>query len=199
MFVEVGACYFNNLDALLLDGWTGYFIEPVPLNMLKLIDKVNKNAGDKKINAIFETSAISSYNGIGKFNYVEHPRMAWWVSGIGHVASNTVHPAYLKDRGEGAEGADFLFNNTHEITTQFNTLDTFIEKYSIDSIEIMKIDVEGHELDILDNFSWKLKPRHLKIEHMICGLDPLKKILDEQGYTYTYDDEDVFAFYDGTK
>lgn len=45
-------------------------------------------------------------------------------------------------------------------------LDTILEKYKIDKIDILSIDVEGHELKVLDGFNIdKYKPSYMIIEH----------------------------------
>ena len=69
IFVEVGACDFDNLDALLHDGWRGYFIEPVPEYLHSLMQKIYNNSRGKSLDAIFENIAISDRNGTGQIRY----------------------------------------------------------------------------------------------------------------------------------
>ena len=190
VFVELGACYFDNLDKLLLDGWTGYFIEPVPHNMAKLIKKVQGRIGDAKVKANFESAVISNYDGIGEISFVSNDNLQPWVDGIAHVSSKP-HVA-LKEHDE----REFLKENLVKLKTRFMTFDSFINKYNIKNIDVLKVDVEGHELDILNSYSWKIKPKHIKIEHAITGKAPLLDILKNHGYNSYYDDEDIFAFYE---
>lgn len=190
IFVEVGSCDFDNLDALLLDGWTGYFIEPVPEYLFSLMNKIRNNCGDKPVNAFFENLAISDHNGTGQIRYYPPlDNLPWWSKGVGHIMNGSDNNAI--------EHNPNLTNYRQElkvVDTVLMTLDSFLDKHKITNIEIMKIDVEGHELDILRNYSWKVKPRHLKIEHTHAGLDALLQILRNQGYTYRFDSEDIFAF-----
>ena len=44
------------------------------------------------------------------------------------------------------------------------TLDTLIDKYDVKDIDFLKIDIEGMEYVVLDTYSWKIKPKLLKIE-----------------------------------
>lgn len=185
-FIEVGACDFDNLDALLLDGWTGYFIEPVPIYYNSLIKKVQDNSRGKNVKAYFDNCAISNFDGSGSIRYVEPDPIIPWVKGIGHVVG--------RDNNAITQNKEL---NGVIITTvdnvKFYKLDSFLNKYNINNIDIMKIDVEGHELDVLRSYSWRVKPIHLKVEYTFVGLQPLLDILIPQGYNCEYDDEDVFA------
>jgi len=72
-------------------------------------------------------------------------------------------------------------------------LDTLIKKHLIDSIEYLKIDVEGHELEILKNYSWVIKPKRLKIEHKFLRLIELVRLLADKGYATIDEVDDVYA------
>jgi len=185
-FIEIGACDFDNLDALLLDGWTGYFIEPVPVHFYSLIKKVNSTTRGKPVKAYFDNCAISCFDGTGTIRYVDPESAEWWMKGISHVAGSNNNAISLNDAVKNAKT-----RTVNDI--KFYKLDTFLNKYNIERIDIMKIDVEGHELEVLKSYSWRVKPTHLKVEHTFVGLQPLLDILIPQGYNCEYDDEDIFA------
>jgi FkbM family methyltransferase len=60
--------------------------------------------------------------------------------------------------------------NYYPITIQGSRMDSFIQDNNIDSIDILKIDVEGHSLNVLEGFGNKLKiikSLHIECEHII--------------------------------
>ena len=44
------------------------------------------------------------------------------------------------------------------------TLDALIEKHNVKEIDFLKIDIEGMEHIVLSSYSWKIKPKLMKIE-----------------------------------
>lgn len=187
VFVEIGSCDFDNLDALLKDGWTGYFIEPVHYHLSSLIRKISDDPKKLK-NAVFELAAISDRNGLGMISYLpQKENYLEWTKGVSHIATNK-RSAFTDN-----EAIVDYRDQFQTLAVPFMTLDSFIRKHNITEIDIMKVDVEGHELDIFNNYSWIIKPRHIKIEYTWVGLQPILDLLNGQGYNCTYDDEDVFA------
>ena len=84
----------------------------------------------------------------------------------------------------GAEGASHVCDDNHEgarllelpgnvnlnlreatIKVPCMKLDTLFAMYDLTEIDYMKIDVEGHELQVLRGYSWDVKPKMLKVEH----------------------------------
>lgn len=190
VFVEVGSCDFDNYDILLLDGWTGYFVEPVPEYLNSLYNRINNLSieRNKKLSCIFTKGAISNFTGEGEIRYIPPENNEWWVKGLGHV---------LGKKNNGIESRSYLINKAVTIKSQFYTLDDYFYLHSIKEVDILKIDVEGHEIEVLENYSWKIKPRHIKIEHTFVGLQNVLDILNCQGYNCFFDDEDVFGTYKG--
>ena len=81
---------------------------------------------------------------------------------------------------------------------QTMTLDDLVEKHNVKRIDMLKIDTEGTEYDILDSYSWKVKPKFIKFEfeHWIHRNIPVKKYIDMlegMGYKCTQDEHDVVA------
>lgn len=191
IFVEIGACDFDNYEILLLDGWTGYFVEPVPDYLESLYKKI-KNLSierNKQLKALFTQCAISNYCGRGEIRYIPPSECSdWWNKGIGHI--NGLKNNCIENKQE-------FIDKSKVIETDFMTLDKYIDTMSINEIDIMKIDVEGHEVEILKNYSWKVKPRHIKIEHYWCGLNPLLDLLKTNNYSFYHDSEDIYGTFKG--
>ncbi len=80
-----------------------------------------------------------------------------------------------------------------EIKVQSLKLDTFLLEHDITEVDFMKIDVEGHEMEILTTYSWNVKPKLLKIEHKHLSGNTLDRILKRQGYTLFVETDDIYA------
>ena len=184
VFVELGACDFENLTPLLMSGWKGYFIEPIPVYMESLKSNIrNQNLED---NAVFEQSAITSYNGNINMVYVTNPNEQWQ-RGISHIHT---------DNDSKNITSNLIYHNqfaNDKITVNALTLNTFVKKHNIENIDVLKIDVEGHELVILESYNWDVKPKYLKIEHKFVNDMRLTNLLTEKGYFVWQEVDDMYA------
>jgi FkbM family methyltransferase len=96
------------------------------------------------------------------------------------------------------EGTDFAYsvtvnkktisqNNFQEVQIDVNRLDTFIKQHKIEHIDLMKIDVETHEVEVLNGMAeylYKFKPTLIieVLDHEIG--DKLNKIFERTDYLY---------------
>jgi len=181
-FIEIGACDFNNLD-IYLDKGRVIFVEPIPEYRESLKRKIGNHS-----NAVFEDSAISSYDGFLDMTYILPDTAAdWWVKGISHASfssSNLIN----RNIQQG-----FNIGTPASITVPCLTLNSFLSKHQVEEIELLQIDVEGHEMEILGIYDWKIKPKQLKIEHKFNDVNIMTKLLTEKGYAVYPDEEDIYA------
>ena len=174
-FVELGVCDFSTLEPLLDNGWKGYFVEP--------IERYAKRLEGKNITK----AAISSYNGELKMYqskaYTEDKLK--WVNGISHA---------VEQQGERLLS---LPENEHLIediiTVPCYTLQTYLNINNITSIDYLKMDVEGHETDIIESYDWSVFPTFIKMEHIHIDDIKMKNILEEQGYVVSLERRDLYA------
>ena len=122
-------------------------VEPVPYN----ISLLKKNTA-KYNNIKIETSALSDKNEIKKFYYVK-PNVIeklgkHWASGIGSFDKH--HILNHKNKRFKIENSDI-----EEIELQYLTFADLINKYSIKSVDMLQIDVEGAEFEILNSIDFK--------------------------------------------
>ena len=122
-------------------------VEPVPYNVQQLIENTSKY---KNIN--IETSAISSKKGAQKFYFVKPESVKklgkHWASGIGSFDKQHI----LNHANKRFAVTDF---DIEEIDIQYLTFLDLIEKYSIFSIDLLQIDVEGAEFEILNSIDFE--------------------------------------------
>ena len=122
-------------------------VEPVPYN----IDLLKKNTHQYK-NIKIETSAVSEINEIKKFYFVSSDSVnklgKHWASGIGSF--NKQHILNHKNKRFVITDSDI-----EDIDIQYLTFSDLIKKYSIISIDLLQIDVEGAEFGILNSIDFK--------------------------------------------
>lgn len=180
IFVEIGVADFNTLVPLLHNGWRGVFVEPVPRYANKLRNEV------RDLDAVVIEAAISDHNGHTPF-LVAKP-CGTWVDGISHVASAThMGTSLLK-----LPGNEQFVESTIEVPCM--TLDSLLDSLAIDHVDFMKIDVEGHEMNILKEYSWRVKPTSMKIEHKHIDDAWMKHLLLKQGYYVQVETDDIYAW-----
>ena len=122
-------------------------VEPVPYNITLL----KKNTAKYK-NISIETSAISEKNQIKKFYYVKPDAVKklgkHWASGIGsfnkqHILNHKYKRFMISD------------SDIEQTDIQYLSFSNLIEKYSISSIDLLQIDVEGAEFEILNSIDFE--------------------------------------------
>ena len=122
-------------------------VEPVPYNI-----NVLKENTTKYKNISIETSAVSEKNQIKKFYYVKPDAVKklgkHWASGIGsfdkqHILNHKYKRFMIRD------------TDIEQIDIQYLTFSNLIEKYSISSIGLLQIDVEGAEFEILSSINFE--------------------------------------------
>lgn len=138
MIIEIGTCDFNTESGKK----DGIFIEPV------------KYYFDKLPNCKKENVAISDYDGeieifylteedivrINK-NRIESDKLPEWIKGCNSVGKP--HPTTLKY---------IDVENIRKDIVKVVKIKSIIEKYGLNRIEFLKIDTEGHDCIILNNY-----------------------------------------------
>jgi FkbM family methyltransferase len=182
-FLEIGCADFDTLLPLAARGWRGFFVEPIERMRDSLIRQARR-VGVNMLDVEFPQICISDHD--GTVEMIESMGEDW-ASGISHVTNGPNsglldHPANVGFRGG-------------RITVPCETLDTFLTKRNVDRVDYLKIDVEGHELAILEPYSWRVKPTLIKIEHKHSNLDALRRILGREGYHIYIETEDLYAIH----
>jgi FkbM family methyltransferase len=181
IFLEIGACDYDTWIPLIKNGnWSGIFVEPTShyANSLKKIAIENQLPYDSYA---IEQIALSNYEGFGKMK-VCLPEHGMFSRGLSHLSTSNV------DHIE-----EFSSQNWIEEDVQIITLDNLIDKYKLTNIHTVKMDIEGGEVNVLKDYSWRIKPDIMLIEHRYSNHQDLHSILKAQGYELVLDELNVFA------
>jgi FkbM family methyltransferase len=170
-------------------------VEPVPYNYKQL-----KKRFINLSNIHICTNAIFSAHKISKFYYVNENSISklgkHWASGIGSFNKNHILDHRTKRFKIEEKDID-------EIEIEFITFDNLIEKYLIESIDKLQIDVEGAEYEILNSIDYKkinINSIQFESKHFDgtfkegAKLEEIKKKLISQGYKLNQiDNENILA------
>ncbi len=177
-FIEIGTSDFDTFEYLADIGWKGIFVEPVK----ELLDNLKRYDG-----CIYENCAILDKMDTMTIKYYDPEWAEGWRRGVGNLSSinNFELNTHLKE---------------HELTREVEvvTLDHLIEKHNVKRIDYLKIDIEGLEYLILDDYSWKIKPDIIKVEYIhwkTREISTKKYItkLEGMGYSVTKEEDDLMA------
>lgn len=141
-FIEIGTSDFETLLETSNASDLGLSIEPLSVYLNNLPNKPNVT----KINA-----AISDKNGEMSIYYVPPEiilaaDLPWWFKGCNSVGNP--HPTVSKCLTEMGKSQDFIMCDTVPV----KTMETLIFENKIESIGTLKIDTEGHDCIILNNY-----------------------------------------------
>ncbi|MBY0316678.1 MAG: FkbM family methyltransferase [Bdellovibrionales bacterium] len=171
-FIECGAfdgisessCYI--FEALL--GWSAINVEPSPIPYQTL--KLNRP------NSININKALSNRRGQLTFKLAIHPTLnhAFGNSSLSHS------DAHLRE----LEGSGCTFEN---ILVETVTYDDLITEVKLKSLDLFVLDVEGHEINVLESMRDSrlgIFPTVFVVEHGHLGVEKLREIIEPLGYLY---------------
>jgi len=184
VFIDIGTCDFDTSIPLAEAGWRGYMVEADPKYASTMSDKTVPYDVD-----VFNM-AISNYDGELDFVTAEpsYDDAGYdWKHGMGHVASSNHDGNRMMEDPRN----DHFIGKTIKIGCL--TLDSFIRVNDISKIDFLKIDVEGHEKNILEGFSWSVKPSFLKIEHFHSDKEFIQNVLIDNGYFIFTENYDIYG------
>ncbi len=162
IMIDVGAHHGGSLEQFAADGWQVYAFEPDPNNRKAL------------------TAFCSKY-----------PRVQIDSRAVSNQLQKKL-PFYTSDVSTGISSLS-SFHDTHEESSTVDTvtLESFVEEASIQDVDFLKIDTEGHDLFVLQGIPWdKIKPRVIlcefedrKTKSLGYDFHNLAKYLVSKGYS----------------
>lgn len=196
-FVEIGSADFNTLLPLCELGWKGVCVEPVETLAQNLKEEVKSKGYPVEI----LNCAISDFDGDAEL--VEVTQFDWdddnkWAIGVSHLSS----------KHDNGEWCGRLLENVNQIIPReykdvpcqtLNSLINYLRNESVvfrgfeDVIDFMRIDTEGHEVNILKAYDWEIKPNVIKVEHVHCDKGSLTTVLENQKYFIQEEQYDLYG------
>jgi FkbM family methyltransferase len=147
-------------------GWSGYNLEPVPWIFETLQANRPKS---RNLNC-----GLSDTTRDVQFQSVVHPKF-----GRDTTIGSIEHTPGTRDIILG-EGCSF-----EAITVQVRSWSDFIAREAIEEIDLMVLDVEGHELCVLSGMKGsKVIPKIMCVEFGHIGFGPLRATMADLGYDY---------------
>lgn len=182
-FLEIGTSDKPRWESLLDNGWTGYLVEAHPVTFTKLVERLKD-----KPDTHFILASVSGIQGFGTFRGFKSDFNKTTISMSLDSSVQYKHKFTTDEKYRG----DLPF------TVPTITLDNILEH--IGYVDKIRIDTEGEEIPILQNYSFKNKPKDLSVE--FHGNEEKKKeilkILKENDYhiIHIYKDADGIEEYD---
>lgn len=147
-------------------GWKGYNLEPVPW----IFEKLNTN----RPNSTNLNFALSNTMGETNFKAVEHPRFGVDCTN-GSLSHTERHNQILMD-----DGCKFI-----DVPVKLRTWNDFIQQEAIKQVDLLVLDVEGHELFVLEGMKdCSVLPDIICIEVGHLDFAVIRQTLKEMGYVY---------------
>lgn len=162
--VEVGANDGRTGSASYLfekKGWQCLLVEPIP----SLVEEIRKHRSCRVVNC-----AASSHEGEATFFVAEH------VEAMSTLDLTPHRAAWIRQSG----------GEVKEISVRTATLDSLLAEAGFPEIQFITIDVEGHELGVLEGFTLQdYKPRVVIIEdNSVDGNQHVARHMSERGYVH---------------
>ena len=167
-FLEIGSCDFDTLNYLSDFGWRGVIVEPIK----KYLDKIPQKPNIHYLNYAvdWECGTRSMYLASDELVEQDH------------------------DFAGMSSFYDYSDVLTNEVVVNTITLEQIFEMCNITELDILKIDAEGHDLEIIKMFPFYLcKPKYIRVEAKHCDIQMMITLLSSMGYHCDYDSSDIFA------
>ena len=196
-FLEIGSADFDPLLPLCDLGSQGICVEPVEVLAQNLREEVKSKGYPVEV----LDCAVSHFDGeaelvaVTAFDWDEENS---WAKGVSHLSS----------KHDDGQWCGRLLENVNQIIPReyrnvqcqtLNSLINYIKNESVvfrgfeNTIDFMRIDTEGQEVNILKAYDWEIKPKVIKVEHAHCDRDELIKILRDQKYFTQEEEYDIYG------
>lgn len=149
-------------------GWTAVNVEPHPPSFRRLVES---RPNSRNLNV-----ALSAGPGRATFTGIVHPHYGELCTN-GSLSHTTAHREWL----------DAIGCTYREYEVETVTYRDLVATLALPSVELLVLDVEGHELDVLRGVAGtprKLLPKVLCIEHGHLGEEAMRASVEPLGYVF---------------
>jgi len=183
-FIEIGTCDFDTCKPLADRGWKGLMIEPNPLAYERMVKFMKEYSNITTLDY-----AVSDYDGTIKIGISKQDYPDRAIRGMSSIVDEN-HKGGRIFEYELWSREEYL---SEVIEVNCKRLDTVLLENNIEEIDFLKMDMEGHEMNLLEDYSWRIKPTFIKIEHK--HIDDIKavQILQSNGYMTWTERDDIYG------
>ena len=146
-FIEIGTADFWTIIETADDSVTGFSIDPLQMYLDNLPNKPNVQKCCLAITGKCEENATSDVYFIPREKIIEH-RLADWFAGCNTIGN--YHPLHIQHN---------VTQHVSRVTVPMMSLGSFYDLHQIQGCKFLKIDTEGHDVVILDEFVNYLKQK----------------------------------------
>ena len=166
-FIQIGSndgLYLNPLKNIMDERWSGLLFEPG----FEAFSNLCKNFG-KKSKLKFINKAVSTYNGKGTL----------------YCGKTSNHYTLVEQKAK-----DMFDVEPKKLIVEVLSLDCIFDEYSIEKLDLLHIDTQGHDFDIVKTIPFdKVKPKIIRFELVNLNYSNSKKedafkFLENYGYDY---------------
>jgi FkbM family methyltransferase len=167
-FIQIGAndgkTYDPIYDLVIKNNWSGILYEPGDNAYQELIKNYNNNNNN---NLIFEKKAVSNYDG----------------KGILFCGTTNMHFTLNYEKAKSMFDVEPKSLNVEIVSPK-----TIINQFNINKIDLLLIDVLGHEFEIIKAFPFeKIKPEIIRFEYVNMKVEYAIEYLESKGYVCYFD------------
>jgi len=167
MIIEIGTSDFRTKAGLV----DGVFIEPVKYYFDRMVEMANNTTGlitfRDKPKCFYENLAISDYEGEANIYSVTTDNILSmgapkWMRGCNSIGKP--HPSVISwCQAHSIDASEY----THKETVKVVRIKSIIDKYNITEIDLLKIDTEGHDCIIVNDYinTVDILPRIIQFEN----------------------------------
>ena len=138
-FIEIGTSDFDTLLQT-TERQTGLSVEPVKF----YLDRLPKNSHIIKVNCAISDKNSTTNVFCVKPEDIDEYGLSWFLKGCNSI----IRPHSVTERELKEKNLEFLLNQTE---CEMITWDKLTERYDIESVDLLKIDTEGHDCVIINN------------------------------------------------
>lgn len=153
-YVEIGTSDFETASEVFSDNHRGLSIEPI----IEYLDRLPIKPKNKKLNyAISDTDGVSNIYYVG-IDDIEKNNLPEWIRGCNSI--DKIHPSVQRYFEENNVSVNVLSKQIERVSVR-----SLFQRESIQSIDFLKIDTEGHDFIIIrDLLKTSVRPKKIKFE-----------------------------------
>ena len=146
-FIEIGTADFWTIIETADDSIVGFSIDPLQMYLDNLPNKPNVQKCCLAITGKCEKNVTTDVFFIPREKIIEHG-LPNWFAGCNTIGS--YHPLHIKHN---------VIRHVSRVTVSMMSLESFYDLHNIRGCKFLKIDTEGHDVVILDEFANYLKEK----------------------------------------